>query len=157
MKYFIPLLTICLSLIGCSSFDAAPNRGKSNNGGNEANQDDISNVIGTYQGTITVSGQSAVNFVLTIDKTDGSSKVEGFNIAAGNKRPVKGFCKIEGSEYVLTLNEPGDNKTDGSFVIRLEKSGNSYKGSGTWTGYKFGTMAVIDLNSDSITDDLPVD
>jgi len=150
MKYFIFLLTICLSLIGCSSFDAAPNRGNNN----EASQEDMNEIIGTYQGTITPNGVSPYNFVLTINSvSDG--KVEGYNIAAGNKRPVEGFCKIKGSEYILKLNEPGDNKTDGSFVIRLEKSGSSYSGSGTWTGFKNGTKASIKLSSDLASDLTP--
>ena len=103
-------------------------------------------LVGIYKGSLTLPKSAASNFVLTIEQVEGN-KVKGYNVAAGNNRPVSGFVEKQGDNtYILTLNESGNDKTDGSFNIRLIKQGSSYEGSGTWTGYKNNTKADIKLS-----------
>ena len=104
-------------------------------------------LVGSYSGEIILTGQKPLNFILVIEDVEGKS-IEGYNIAAGNRRPVSGYYEINSKgSYILSLNEPGDKNDDGSFVIALDKAGSVYSGRGTWTGYKKGTKAKINLSS----------
>lgn len=155
-RFLFPILLFNCFFIGCESPDSRPynNNNNNNNGGSEEERQD-DDLVGSYSGTITVSGQSPVLFVLEIESVSGK-KVKGHNIAAGNRRSVSGFYEKNGTDYVLTLNESGDHQMDGSFVINLDKSNGSYSGNGTWTGYKNGTKAGIKLYSGAAVDVTPL-
>ncbi len=51
------------------------------------------------------------------------SAVTGKSVAAGNYRDVKGTVEETADRYLLKLEEPGDDKYDGSFDITIKKEG----------------------------------
>lgn len=70
---------------------------------------------------------------ISIDRIKGD-KVFGHSVVAGNDRSFKGLITKTTStptEYLFTLNEPGDNKYDGKFTFIISKD----KLIGKWTAY----------------------
>ena len=58
-------------------------------------------------------------------------QIFGYSVCAGNDRPFRGSYTEEGDKITATLNEPGDNKHDGIFVLTISKTPLQLKGK--WT------------------------
>jgi tetratricopeptide (TPR) repeat protein len=67
---------------------------------------------------------------LIIENVNTSSDISGYDILKGKKRPVKGTFNVDDNNYYITLNEPGDDKGDGKFVMQLNRTSNLL--SGNW-------------------------
>jgi len=98
-------------------------------------------ITGRYVGKI-----GPKDFILSLERINGN-KVEGYDIAGINKRPVSGTIVGErevsnnGNPYTavsLKLQEPGTDRWDGEFNIILcilPNSSSPYKGEGYWKAY----------------------
>jgi len=101
-------------------------------------------VFGSYTGTI---GEK--RFTLKFESVSGN-KVKGYNVTGNNRRPVEGvFTETHGSFdndgngkdmvvtniYDLILKEPGTDKWDGEFKLRIELCDWFDEGKGTWKSY----------------------
>jgi|GEM_PF-2648378 hypothetical protein len=110
-------------------------------------------LVATYYGTI-----GKKNFELLIESSNGS-EFEGYDIAGGNKRPVKGEItnkRVQNNDmggtatiFSLDIKEPGDNQWDGEFFIDLWKSDQAPPhGTGNWVSYKGGLRNQVIINTD---------
>ena len=101
-------------------------------------------VFGTYTGTI-----GDKRFTLKFESVSGN-KIKGYNITGNNRRPVEGvFTESHGSFdndgdgkvmvvtniYDIILKEPGTDKWDGKFNLRIELCDWFAQGTGTWRSY----------------------
>ncbi len=80
--------------------------------------------IGNWVGFL---GDNKVN--ISIQEVAGNT-IAGKSIAAGNYRDIKGTIEDKGSEYVIHMTEPGDDKYDGVFDFSIKKEG--WVCSGKW-------------------------
>ena len=85
-------------------------------------------LMGTWKGPF-----SKKTMELIIDKVENNN-ASGYDILNGKKRPFTGTYNDNGSTYNLTLNEPGDDKGDGKFVISINKSSSVL--TGYWQQFK---------------------
>jgi len=84
---------------------------------------------GTYIGDF---GDNMINITL-VDCIDGI--VTGYSVCAGNDRDMQGKYSInEDGSFYFELDEPGDNKYDGSFKFNLYVQNQTIQGS--WDPYK---------------------
>jgi len=60
----------------------------------------------------------------------GEKNIYGHSIVAGNDRPFSGSYHMENNDYIVSVQEPGDNKYDGIFKFAINSKGKSL--SGTW-------------------------
>lgn len=81
--------------------------------------------IGTWKGTI---GKKDLTIVFESVKGDS---IWGYDVVEKNKRSVKGTSMADDDVYTFELHEPGDDKWDGVFVIRVENDF-KYNGNGEW-------------------------
>ena len=65
---------------------------------------------------------------IMIEKITSDNKVEGFSVSAGNKRPFKGLLTKTDSTDYIEVNEPGDQKYDGTFKFNIAKNYDSIYG-----------------------------
>jgi len=86
-------------------------------------------ISGTYIGDF---GSNLINITL-FDCKDGIAK--GYSVCAGNDRDISGlYNHIGDGLYEFELDEPGDNKYDGSFKFKLDI--NTQIIQGDWVPYK---------------------
>lgn len=77
-------------------------------------------------------GKNMIN--ITISKINGS-EIEGFSVCAGNFRKITGTLTDDGSNILdVRMDEPGDNKYDGSFEFTIDLNKNELNGN--WTPFK---------------------
>ncbi|MDZ4713592.1 MAG: YARHG domain-containing protein [bacterium] len=76
----------------------------------------------TYRNKITISVDSLAKDTLY-----------GHSIVAGNDRPFKGLFVGTKQGYSAVVNEPGDDKYDGTFSFSIDPAANIIKG--TWTSF----------------------
>lgn len=82
--------------------------------------------LGTWSGTI-----GSKNIILKIEQVT-EDKIIGYNqIENGKMRPVKGFYSATDDVYDIVLKEPGDDKWDGEFELKMENN-NKYIMKGKW-------------------------
>lgn len=99
-------------------------------------------VLGYYTGVFTPVNFDEKNDVyhenkitISVDSlNDKTMMLYGHSIVAGNKRPFKGKYKITGTAYLAKVDEPGDNRFDGSFKFSIEPSEKKMKG--IWDAFK---------------------
>ena len=87
-----------------------------------------SKAVGNWVGKF---GNNKINISLTRIK-DG--KVEGFSVCAGNFRKIEGEVSLKENGYHFTMNEPGNDKYDGSFDFTIDPDFSVMFG--TWTPFK---------------------
>jgi hypothetical protein len=106
---------------------------------------DVQKLRGLYSGSFDGSPISfSINYI-------SGKNVSGYNIHKGLKRNVRGVIQPSGNSFLFTLNEPGDNKFDGSFAFSIDTT--NFKGNGTWVakndaklGTKKFTLAKSKIN-----------
>lgn len=87
------------------------------------------NLSGTYIGDF---GDNLINITL-VDCKEGEA--QGYSVCAGNDRDISGsYNHIGDGLYEFELDEPGDNKYDGSFKFKLDI--NTQIIQGDWDPYK---------------------
>ena len=85
---------------------------------------DIQKLKGLYNGTFDGTPISiSINYVNGIN-------ISGYNVHKGLKRNMRGNIEPFGSQFKLTMDEPGTNKYDGRFEIFIDTA--SFIGKGTW-------------------------
>jgi len=86
-------------------------------------------LIGTYIGDF---GSNFINITL-VQCENGIAK--GYSVCAGNDRDILGvYHLIDDDLFMFELNEPGDNKYDGTFKFQLNINTETIQG--TWSPYK---------------------
>ncbi|MCU0435327.1 MAG: YARHG domain-containing protein [Bacteroidia bacterium] len=84
-------------------------------------------------------GENKINISIT---QRNATEAVGFTVCAGNFRPIKGTVKADGeNRFLLSMDEPGDNKYDGHFEFAISLGGNEPLLSGTWRPFKTGVVA----------------
>ncbi len=114
-------------------------------------------LLGTYTGTI-----ADKPFELVF-RSHQDTILEGFNVAAGTQRPV--CAVVLGTEqeidddgetwtiYRTAIREPGDEKNDGRFELKIRHSEEHIGGGGDWIGYTTNeSLEVAIENFSSKTD-----
>jgi hypothetical protein len=96
---------------------------------------------GTYTGYF---GNSPIEITLESVLENGS--VSGFSLHKGIKRPLDGtWEKVEGPKNIrFILNEPGDHKYDGHFVLIFDAD--TFEGKGAWYPKPGGEMGEVPVN-----------
>lgn len=82
-------------------------------------------ILGSYVGAF---GDNKITLLIT--KVSGGT-VSGRSVVGGNDRPFDGSYAIEDASYVVTAQEPGDNKYDGVFNFKISAS-DPASVTGTW-------------------------
>jgi hypothetical protein len=92
----------------------------------------VGSYVGAFEGEVIVyeKNPSATNLInITIHEfRDG--KVKGQSIVAGNDRPFFGTYTEDGSNYIIKVTEPGDDKHDGRFDFTIDTM--EYVMTGKW-------------------------
>lgn len=84
-------------------------------------------------------GENKINISIT-ERT--ATEAVGFTVCAGNFRPIRGTVKADGeNRFLLSMDEPGDNKYDGHFEFAITLGGSQPLLSGTWKPFKTGVVA----------------
>jgi hypothetical protein len=84
-------------------------------------------LLGNWSGKF---GKSTMTLVLD-DMKPGT--INGNDEVDGKKRNLTGTYQYKEDKYNLTLNEPGDKKEDGQFILNIDKSGQTAEG--TWESF----------------------
>ena len=100
------------------------------------------NVLGYYMGGFTPVNFDEKNDVyhenkitISIDSLNKTTlMLYGHSIVAGNKRPFEGNYQVTDSGYVAKVDEPGDNRFDGSFKFTIKPT--EKKMIGIWDAFK---------------------
>lgn len=88
---------------------------------------------------------------IAIENIDGD-KIKGHSVIAGNKRPFSGKVLIDKGIYVVTAQEPGDDKYDGEFWFKLNPETNTIEGDWTANDKKLSvTKRKYNLNKKVFT------
>ncbi len=125
MKYLIPLLF----LIACKNTNTEQVKADSllNTGINSLilnTSYDVQKLKGLYMGSFDGSPISfSINYI-------SGKNVSGYNVHKGLKRNIRGLLQPHGTGFMFTLNEPGNNKYDGSFSFTIDTP--TLKGKGIW-------------------------
>ena len=82
-------------------------------------------ILGSYVGAF---GDNKITLLIT--KASGGA-ISGRSVVGGNDRPFDGSYAIEDASYVVTAQEPGDNKYDGVFSFKISAS-DPGSVTGTW-------------------------
>lgn len=94
-----------------------------------ASEGSASDVIGSYVGDF---GKNMINITI-YEAKDG--KAEGYSVCAGNFRKITGtYESPNAGRYNFVMEEPGDDKYDGTFEFELVPS--EWMIDGTWTPFK---------------------
>ncbi|MBV8254590.1 MAG: hypothetical protein JO154_18455 [Chitinophaga sp.] len=102
-----------------------------NNGTTEETKKSTSDTAGAYALVGSYKGDfGGAPIFITINFSNGK-QAAGYNVHKGLRRNIKGDIAHDGSNWVLTLTEPGDNPYDGKFTITFNADASN--GSGTWT------------------------
>ncbi|RAJ85563.1 hypothetical protein CLV59_102268 [Chitinophaga dinghuensis] len=118
---------LCIFAIGLFLLQAC----KTGNGTTEEAKKNTSDSAGSYALVGTYKGDfGGAPIFITINFSNGK-QAAGYNIHKGLRRNIKGEIVRDGSNWVLSLTEPGDNPYDGKFTITFNADANS--GNGTWT------------------------
>lgn len=106
-------------------------------------EDLIGNWVGWFEPDmeedLSISVESGIHWgrenkiTISIEEINGEN-VKGHSIVAGNYRPFSGSIKSIDDKFILKLDEPGDDKYDGSFQIEMSKNQKILKGK--WKAYK---------------------
>ena len=88
------------------------------------NPEDCQKIVGKWSGTI---GNKPLEIEIT--KVDNKNITSAYNLVAGKKRNMTGDVFITMGDWFLTLNEPGDDKWDGVFELKME---DDYVLAGMW-------------------------
>jgi hypothetical protein len=84
-------------------------------------------------------GENKINISIT-ERT--ATEAKGFTVCAGNFRPISGTVKADGeNRFLLSMDEPGDNKYDGHFEFTITLGGSQPLLSGTWKPFITGVVA----------------
>lgn len=81
--------------------------------------------IGTWTGKL---GDKDFQIVLISAQGDN---IEGYNVVGDNKRAIKGTVTADDDVYTFTLSEPGDDKWDGVFTLKMNND-NNFNAIGQW-------------------------
>jgi hypothetical protein len=122
---------------------------------------DFDTLRGMYTGDF---GDGFINVILTYVN---DKKAIGYNVHKGLQRNISGSVVQKKEGFELTLNEPGDNKFDGVFVLNISKKDGSIDA--TWTAndpkistkkfklkkqsIKQGSDSKYEFNGEEITQD----
>ncbi|MCC6459409.1 MAG: YARHG domain-containing protein [Saprospiraceae bacterium] len=85
----------------------------------------------TYDDNQKISYSNKITVFL--DSVSGT-QLFGHSVVAGNNRPFSGAMRQEAGVYVAEVREPGDDKYDGQFYLRIDTRDSTVKG--TWKAYK---------------------
>jgi hypothetical protein len=145
-KWIVPSLAVLSAIAGCNNHPSTAQNAplqKDKSAAHTLNAP-ASSVAGTWCGMFKPVGEPWM-----VDKTTGVSipvpankitlfidqmqngQIFGYSVCAGNDRPFRGTYTEDGDTITATLNEPGDNKYDGTFVLTITKSPLSL--TGKWT------------------------
>lgn len=119
----LPVLLLCASLLSCGGkTETAPSPAA--DVAAPASPFDTKNFEGEYVGAF---GDGHI--VLVLSYVQGKN-VSGYNVHKGLRRNLKGSLTETDGEYRFVLNEPGDNKFDGTFDFTLNPD--DFTGKGSW-------------------------
>ena len=106
----------------------------------EVNSENISDsYLGSYVGDF---GKNMIN--ITLYKME-NGEAEGYSVCAGNFRKIVGtYKKVDDVTFSFKLDEPGDDKYDGSFEFDLSSDINEINGK--WTPFKTEGNSAKDYN-----------
>ncbi|WP_291118649.1 YARHG domain-containing protein [Empedobacter sp. UBA7248] len=135
-------LLICTTLVVLSCKDDKKNAVKNNDSNDtissihiEPTQEDVGLWSGIFEADSVDydkgdkwSYQNRISVV--IQKINNDNTVEGYSVSAGNIRPFKGDLVKEGNSRYVMVNEPGDQKYDGTFKFNISEKDDSIYG--TW-------------------------
>lgn len=62
------------------------------------------------------------------------NQLYGHSVVAGNARPFSGTLVRQGEQFTAEVREPGDDRYDGQFFMKIDGSGKKIEG--TWKAYK---------------------
>jgi hypothetical protein len=133
MKHLFCLL-LSILLFSCNSKEKKTLKNSAENQPKEIRTDLYGSYVGDFavleRDTSRPAKENEINKINIVIKKITESKVTGQSVVAGNSRPLTGTMTVEGNTVHFTLNEPGDDKSDGVFDFEIK---NDTLLVGTWT------------------------